>query len=674
MEGAVTVNAIPSNYVGSGITQRSSSDMYESGNAVYAPSGYYAEQSSKTVSSGTVKTTNVVSVTPTISVSGAGLITATVNGGGTITPIDTAGYMDTSASVSVQASGTATEQMTLRTSGDLTANGATVTAPAGYYAAQASKSVQSGTVSNPTASKGTVSNNSISVTPSVTVATGYVAGGTRVGTAVSVSASELVSGSQTITSNNTYDVTNLASVVVNVSGGSPNLQAKTNIDPTESSQTITADTGYDGLSSVQINAIPSDYVGSGITERSSSDLNVAGAMITAPSGYYPSGASASVSAGTAGTPTATKGTVSNHSVSVTPRVTNTTGYISGGTLVGTAVTVSASELVSGTKSITSAGTSDVTNYASVNVQSGTAGTPVATKGTVNNHSINITPSVTNTTGFITGSTKTGSVVNVTASELVSGDINITSAGTIDVADYANAIVPVGTEGTPVAQKGTVTNHSVSVSPSVTNSAGYIAGSTKIGSSVTVTASELVSGSQTITANNTYDVTDLAEVVVNVSGGATNVVIGTFTTASTAGAKTQTLAYTGTGYPIAAMVFIDGGAYNSDVTGWYNSVQRYAVGQWTYSKSVTTSTPTYGTSGTQNQGVTTWIYKNSTSSSTTYSRSSAMNTIVLSSSNSGSAGATCVRFKSATSMSYYVATSNYGLLPSTTYKYIVIYSS
>ena len=35
--------------------------------------------------------------------------------------------------------------------------------------------------------------------------------------------------------------------------GGATLQAKTNINPTTSSQTITADTGYDGLSSVQIN-------------------------------------------------------------------------------------------------------------------------------------------------------------------------------------------------------------------------------------------------------------------------------------------------------------------------------------------------------------------------------------------------------------------------------------
>lgn len=116
----------------------------------------------------------------------------------------------------------------------------------------------------------------------------------------------------------------------------PLLQAKINVSPTTSSQTITADSGYDGLSSVQINAMPS---------------------------------------GTAGTPSASKGTVSNHAITVTPSVTNTAGYISGGTLTGTGVSVSASELVSGNKAITENGSNiDVTNYAtvSVNVSGGTA--------------------------------------------------------------------------------------------------------------------------------------------------------------------------------------------------------------------------------------------------------------------------------------------------------------
>ena len=69
-----------------------------------------------------------------------------------------------------------------------------------------------------------------------------------------------------------------------------------------------------------------------------------------------------MSSGIAGTPNATKGTVSNHSISVTPSVTNTTGYITGGTLTGESVTVSPSELVSGTYSVTRSGTKDVTHY------------------------------------------------------------------------------------------------------------------------------------------------------------------------------------------------------------------------------------------------------------------------------------------------------------------------
>lgn len=94
-------------------------------------------------------------------------------------------------------------------------------------------------------------------------------------------------GTKQITANGSgIDVAQYASVDVTVPSSASLLQAKTNISPTESSQTITADSGYEGLSSVQINAISSTYVGTGITRRTSIDLTASSNVITAPAGYY----------------------------------------------------------------------------------------------------------------------------------------------------------------------------------------------------------------------------------------------------------------------------------------------------------------------------------------------------------------------------------------------------
>lgn len=126
--------------------------------------------------------------------------------------------------------------------------------------------------------------------------------------------------------------------------------------------------GTAGNSSVSLTA--------SVNTRSSSDLSASGATVTAPAGYYASAASKSVASGTEGTPTATKGAVNNHAISVTPSVTNSAGYISGSTKTGTAVTVTASELASGNKSITSNGNNiDVVGYStvSVNVSGGGGG-------------------------------------------------------------------------------------------------------------------------------------------------------------------------------------------------------------------------------------------------------------------------------------------------------------
>ena len=95
-----------------------------------------------------------------------------------------------------------------KTSGDLTASGATVTVPAGHYAAQATKSVASGSATPPATISGTsasvsTGNNTltlsktVSVTP--TVSAGYVSSGTAGNASVSLTASVTTKGAATIT-------------------------------------------------------------------------------------------------------------------------------------------------------------------------------------------------------------------------------------------------------------------------------------------------------------------------------------------------------------------------------------------------------------------------------------------------------------------------------------------
>lgn len=69
-----------------------------------------------------------------------------------------------------------------------------------------------------------------------------------------------------INKNGLHDVTHYGTVNVAVSNSS-NMQAKI-VTPSETIQTVTPDSGYDGLSSVSVNAISSTYIGSGVTKKS----------------------------------------------------------------------------------------------------------------------------------------------------------------------------------------------------------------------------------------------------------------------------------------------------------------------------------------------------------------------------------------------------------------------
>lgn len=344
----VTVGAIDSEYVGSDVNRNSSSDLTASGATVTAPAGYYAEAASKSVATAThskpsVSINSSTGVVTASHAQTAGYVSAgttsdtlslTTQAAKTVTPTESeqtavaAGRYTTGAvkvgAISSTYVGSGIEQ---RDETDLTASGATVTVPAGYYAEQETKSVATTTHQSPTAS---VNSTTGLVTASHTQGTGYVTGGTTTGT---------------------LQLT---------------TQAAKTVTPTETEQVAVAAGRYT-TGQVKVAAISSTYVGSGIAQRDETDLTASGATVTVPAGYYAEQETKSVASGTAGTPTATKGTVSGNAITVTPSVSNTTGWITGGTVTGNPVSVSASEVVSGDLAITTNDTYNVTNYASVTV-------------------------------------------------------------------------------------------------------------------------------------------------------------------------------------------------------------------------------------------------------------------------------------------------------------------
>lgn len=571
----VTVDAIPSDYVGSDVPRQTT--LSASGNTVTASAGYYENSVSQSVQSGIATVTGSITADPFISVDSNGLITATVSASEPLTPTVTEGYITQGTSGSVSVNGSGTKQLPTRTSSDMSVNGATVTAPSGWYANNASKSVASGTEGTPTATKGTVSNHSVSVTPSVTNTAGYISGGTKTGTAVTVSASELVSGTKSISANGTgIDVTNYQKVDVAVPAPTPTLQTKSKTyTPTTSQQTetITADAGYDGLDEVDItvNAMPS---------------------------------------GTAGTPSATKGTVSNHSVTVTPSVTNTTGYITGGTKTGTAVTVSASDLVSGTYTVSASGTADITNYADLSVPSGSAGSPALSVGEVTNHAVTVRASTIRTAGWIPGGTVQGASRTISASDLVSGSQNITSNNTYDVTNLAQVVVNVS-GGTPTYETvtKTYTPTESQQTETITASSGYDAieevdvtvgaiSSTYVGSGITRrSSSDLTASGGTVTAPSGYYSASATKTISSGTATPASSISGTSATVST-GTNTITLSKTVSNTPQVSAGYISSGtAGNSSVSLTANVTTKAAATIYPSTSSQTIASGTYLT-GTQ----------------------------------------------------------------------------
>ena len=248
----------------------------------------------------------------------------------------------------------------------------------------------------------------------------------------------------------------------------------------------------------------------------------------------------------------------------------------------------------GTKSISSNGTGiDVAEYASVDVSVSTPSPSLQTK------------------------TKTYTPTTSQQTETVSADNGYDGLSSVGITVNA---VATGTAGTPTATKGTVSNHSISVTPSVTNTTGYITGSTKTGTAVTVSASELVSGSETKTANGTYNVTNLAELVVNVSGGSSskacyvysglasrtaNSYGSTSATVTVAKAGTYTISYVavrGSSSGTMGTNLHIGSTSGSNNTTWNNGTYGQAVTLTGQSISANTAVTIYATSGSNSRAI------------------------------------------------------------------------
>lgn len=117
------------------LTQRTSSDLTVSGATVTVPAGNYATAASASVASGSATTpATLITANPSITVSSAGLITATVSGSQSVTPTVSAGYVSSGTAGTVSVSGSDTEQLTVQAAKTVTPTKSTQTAvAAGRY-------------------------------------------------------------------------------------------------------------------------------------------------------------------------------------------------------------------------------------------------------------------------------------------------------------------------------------------------------------------------------------------------------------------------------------------------------------------------------------------------------------------------------------------------------------
>ena len=224
MTDDVTVEAIPSDFVGRDIPRHSSEDLTASGATVSVPAGYYESDSSKAVDNAVWRGGSRIETDPAISVDENGLITASYDLSTPVSPITGSGYASRNQTYSVRVLGESTRQLPVKSSADLTAVDSTVTAPAGYYPEAATKDIASGVRGNRVNRASYSGTKKLYTIEYPDATSGYYSG----------------------------------SMVANPGSIEFERQQET-VTPTESSQEITPTNGYYYLEKVTVDPIPSKY-------------------------------------------------------------------------------------------------------------------------------------------------------------------------------------------------------------------------------------------------------------------------------------------------------------------------------------------------------------------------------------------------------------------------------
>ncbi|MBO7449791.1 MAG: hypothetical protein J6U54_05420 [Clostridiales bacterium] len=126
---SVSVGAISSAYVGSGVARKNSTDLTSSGNTVTAPAGYYESSASKAVASGSATAPATISGTAATVTTGTN--TLTLSKSVSVTPSVTAGYV--SAGTAGNSSVSLTANVTTKAAGTITPGITDQTIASGTY-------------------------------------------------------------------------------------------------------------------------------------------------------------------------------------------------------------------------------------------------------------------------------------------------------------------------------------------------------------------------------------------------------------------------------------------------------------------------------------------------------------------------------------------------------------